>query len=426
MRKKKVIKRFIISSTFAGAFLAVPLIGEAALGDQTLTLGTSHPDVKELQKQLKEKGYFHEETTNYFGPVTQKALKEFQQKNGLTADGIAGKQTYSVLLAKKSAPTPPTYENKQPEVKPLLKMGSTGDAVKQLQNNLRVLGLFTYPKTTGYYGSVTAEAVRKFQLQHKLKATAVVDTVTASKIAAEVKKKTTLNTGQKPPAPKPVPAPMKPAQPPAPAPQPATLELKLGMQNADVSKLQSQLKTLGFYTYPTITGYYGPITAEAVKSFQKFHKLPVTGIVTKEVRDRITAEETKKLGSTPSVPPVSQELAINVIANAAELMGTPYVWGGSTTAGFDCSGFIQYVFAKEGVKLPRTVGQMWNAVAKVDTPEVGDLVFFETYQPGASHLGIYLGNDQFVHSGSNTGVTISSMNSKYWSERYIGAGRVIQ
>jgi cell wall-associated NlpC family hydrolase len=92
--------------------------------------------------------------------------------------------------------------------------------------------------------------------------------------------------------------------------------------------------------------------------------------------------------------------------------------------GFDCSGYINYVFNKSaGKKLPRTVGDIYKQGVKVSSPQAGDLVFFETYKPGASHAGIYLGNNQFIHSSSSKGVSITSMNNSYWSERYLGAKR---
>lgn len=83
---------------------------------------------------------------------------------------------------------------------------------------------------------------------------------------------------------------------------------------------------------------------------------------------------------------------MNLIGDAAELLGTRYQWGGTTPEkGFDCSGFLVYVFEKQSIYLPRTVALIWNAGKQVDKPSVGDLVFFETYRPGASHAGIYIG-----------------------------------
>jgi cell wall-associated NlpC family hydrolase len=109
-----------------------------------------------------------------------------------------------------------------------------------------------------------------------------------------------------------------------------------------------------------------------------------------------------------------------ITGEAKKYIGTPYLWGGNTPSGFDCSGFVKYVFAKFGVSLPRTTETQWTATTTVNSPSIGDLVFFQTYKPGPSHVGIYLGNNKFI-SAASSGVTISDMTSSYWGPRYLGA-----
>lgn len=125
--------------------------------------------------------------------------------------------------------------------------------------------------------------------------------------------------------------------------------------------------------------------------------------------------------ATATVAAEAGNLIEAIIQSAKSFYGTPYLWGGSTPAAFDCSGFIQYVFDKHGISIPRTVATIWNAGAHIATPSRGDLVFFETYTEGPSHAGIYLGDGQFIHSGSSTGVTIADMHNSYWGPRYLGA-----
>lgn len=108
-------------------------------------------------------------------------------------------------------------------------------------------------------------------------------------------------------------------------------------------------------------------------------------------------------------------------------MGVPYVWGGVSPSGFDCSGFTQFVLKKNGISIPRVTSDQYGAGVAVSKSNlrVGDLVFFTTYKAGPSHVGFYLGDGKFIHASSSKGVTISSLDSSYYSSRYIGARRVI-
>jgi cell wall-associated NlpC family hydrolase len=116
-----------------------------------------------------------------------------------------------------------------------------------------------------------------------------------------------------------------------------------------------------------------------------------------------------------------------VIETAMALRGAPYRNGGSDPSGFDCSGFTQYVFAQLGVAIPREVRDqfiMGSSVAPGDLAP-GDLVFFNTVAPGASHVGIALGQDEFIHAPSSKGVVrIERLSAVYWSERFVGIRRL--
>jgi len=121
----------------------------------------------------------------------------------------------------------------------------------------------------------------------------------------------------------------------------------------------------------------------------------------------------------------SSALASSLTRSAMRFLGTPYSFGGTSTRGFDCSGFVQHVFAMMGVHLPRTADAQYDAGRKIaGAMRPGDLVFFQTYTAGVSHVGIYLGNDRFVHASSSQGVTVSSLHESYWATRYLGAKRV--
>ena len=116
-----------------------------------------------------------------------------------------------------------------------------------------------------------------------------------------------------------------------------------------------------------------------------------------------------------------------VAGTALGLRGAPYRNGGADPSGFDCSGFVWYVFAQHGIAIPRTVNQQFHAGADVagDELQAGDLVFFSTEAPGASHVGMAIGGDEFVHAPSQRGdVRVERMSARYWATRYVGAKRV--
>lgn len=127
-----------------------------------------------------------------------------------------------------------------------------------------------------------------------------------------------------------------------------------------------------------------------------------------------------------AIPSRGAKWASALLNNAVRLLGIHYRWGGTTPRGFDCSGFINYVLRAVGVEVPRTTYAMWTSGQPVprDQLQVGDVVFFQTVSPGPSHAGIYIGNNQFIHSSSGFGhVTITSMDYRYYKPRYLGARR---
>ena len=136
-------------------------------------------------------------------------------------------------------------------------------------------------------------------------------------------------------------------------------------------------------------------------------------------------------GAVPDTGPASDavkpssDFAGQMVSIANSLMGVPYVWGGSTLSGFDCSGFIYYVANQAGKEIGRYSAEgYYSRSYYVDKPQVGDLVFFaNTYKKGISHLGIYLGGSQFIHANDGYGVMISNLQSPYYVEHFDGFKR---
>ena len=137
------------------------------------------------------------------------------------------------------------------------------------------------------------------------------------------------------------------------------------------------------------------------------------------------------LAPAPTPAPQPEQLepapADSVIATALKFLGVPYRNGGTDPAGFDCSGFVQYVFSTLGVALPREVRDQYRVGQDVDLDEVkpGDLLFFQTVSRGASHVGMAIGPGQFVHAPSSRGVVrVERYTAQYWASRFVGARRV--
>ena len=131
----------------------------------------------------------------------------------------------------------------------------------------------------------------------------------------------------------------------------------------------------------------------------------------------------KELAAT--VTKTNENLYTQAINIAQQSIGIPYKYGGTTIEGFDCSGFVNYVYNSVGIKMERKSSLMYfeQDTTKVAEPVPGDIVFFKnTFIPTISHMGIYIGNDQFIHAGSK-GIAIGNVNEKYWAERFVAYKR---
>lgn len=139
-----------------------------------------------------------------------------------------------------------------------------------------------------------------------------------------------------------------------------------------------------------------------------------------------TISQVLGMANTPTTTTTNNTAGSAVVATAQKYTGVPYVWGGETPAGFDCSGFTQYVLKQNGITVPRTAAEQFEVGTPIDKAnlQVGDVVFFTTYKPGASHEGFYIGNNKFIHASSSAAkVTTSNLSEQYYADHYIGARR---
>ncbi|MER2048005.1 MAG: NlpC/P60 family protein [Solibacillus sp.] len=142
--------------------------------------------------------------------------------------------------------------------------------------------------------------------------------------------------------------------------------------------------------------------------------------------DAIEKQLKKEVAMPGKVSQQTEHLYAQAIEAANAVLGTPYKYGGTTTDGFDCSGFVNYIFNSVGIQMDRKSSLMYfeQDTTKVTQPVPGDLVFFKnTFIPNVSHMGIYIGNDEFIHAGSK-GITVSNVKEKYWDERFVAYKRI--
>ena len=262
-----------LPSKAVGTFTAAERKASAANSDTTyIRENSSGATVSKVQTELKALGYYYGQITGNAGPKTVAAIKSFQGKNGLTADGIAGPQTIAKIDA--------AYEAKGGSSSGSgssasgLKLNSKGTDVRNLQQDLTTLGYY-WAEITGNFGERTETAVKRFQEESGLTADGVAGTKTLNAIAAAVARKggTPASGGN------------------------AGTTLKLNSQGTKVSQLQTDLKQLGYY-YAEITGNFGERTEAAVKAFQKAKSLTADGVAGTKTLNAIAAAVDKAGGSS--------------------------------------------------------------------------------------------------------------------------------
>jgi peptidoglycan hydrolase-like protein with peptidoglycan-binding domain len=259
----------------------------------------------------------------------------------------------------------------------LLRMGSRGAAVVKLQRRLGIAA-------DGIFGPITRARVRAFQKRHGLLVDGIVGPQTRAALYHPSAERRIVRAWW-----------VVPVQ-----------------------------RALGV----TVDGLYGPVSRAAVRAFQKRHGLVVDGIVGPQT---LGALGIRRESAAPKPAPSKESSKVptsrgaRVAALAQRYLGIPYRWGGESPAtGFDCSGFVYYVFSRVGVSLPRVVSAQYRVGKPVARRALrpGDIVFFD----GLGHDGIYIGGGRFVHAPhSGDVVKISSLRESWYQSRWVGARRVI-
>ena len=425
--RRSFLYSYMLSQPFAVYVDAYPILQNKLLieADQ-MAYGEHHEMVRVLQKKLNRLSYYDDELDGKFGVLTEHALKEFQKDYDMEVTGVADDKTTAMLIEVEREMHMERLESFSESVYP----GEHGEHVKIVQEALQFYGYYE-GEIDGIYGPLTEKALFIAEENHQIS------------LSEEITKEALLDMHEKE---KQEEADLKHIN-----------QLKkyaptayMGMTGETVVIIQESLRYFGYY-HGNIDGIYGPLTKDGLQQAEQEHGLDlvIEPVVDEAQHEEKELEPLSNASTSPPAAPVEpveedhseqndgqqtetsepkqvpvESFDPNIIETARGLIGTPYVWGGTSPSGFDCSGFIQYVYQQQNKTIPRTVSDMWNFATPVSEPSVGDLVFFETYKAGPSHLGIYLGNGQFIHAGESRGVEISNLDQSYWKTRYLGAKRI--
>ena len=308
--------------------------------DDSLRMGDSGSDVKNLQTKLKKLGYYDGTVDSTFGSGTYAAVKAFQKKYNLTADGVAGSETLKKLDS--------AYKNADSDKDDgSLRKGATGSAVKDLQTKLKKLGFYN-AYVDGSYGDTTVAAVKAFQKKYNLTADGVAGSETLKKLDSAYKNADSDKDDD---------------------------SLRKGATGSAVKNLQTKLKKLGFYN-ASIDGDYGDTTVAAVKAFQKKYNLTADGVAGSETLKKLDSayknadsdkdDDSLRKGATGT--------AVKTLQTNLKKLGfyTAYVDGsfGSTTESAVKAFQKKYGLTADGVAGSATLKKIESAVASASSGKI--------------------------------------------------------
>ncbi len=379
-----------------------------------MQLGDSGPDVEGIQQRLYELGYLDNKANiqGVFGDKTEEAVKSFQKKNDLTADGKVGDHTLEMLYGEEV-------------VSNAYRLGDKNQVIEDCQVALKRLGYLTF-KPDGEMGKATVTAIKAFQQANGLTRDGALGPVTRDMILS--------GDAQE-------------------------MVMQIGDYGTNVKNVQARLAKLNYLSSANATGYFGEITADAVKAFQKRSGLTQDGKIgavtltmlnsssaKKAVSPPSTSKETKtgssssssgssSSGSSGSVADVSDKSGVEkLVALAESKLGSTYVRGAKGPNTFDCSGFVYWCLKNAGVSTSYMTSIAWRSTSRfqrmtsMGSLQRGDILVFSGSTDSDGHVGIYLGGGKMVDASSSEGKVRQSssvLNSGgYWSTHFICAYRV--
>lgn len=380
-----------------------------------MQIGDSGPDVEGVQQRLYELGYLDNKANiqGTFGEKTEEAAKQFQKKNDLTADGKVGVKTLEMLYG-------------EDVVSNAYKLGDENPVIKECQTVLKKLGYITF-KPDGVMGKATVTGIKAFQQANGLTRDGCLGPVTRDLLLS--------GDAQE-------------------------MVLQLGDYGTAVKNMQARLAKLNYLSSANATGYFGEITEDAVKAFQKRSGLTQDGKVGAVTLTMINSSSAKKAVTSPStskesssssssssgssssgssssgsVASASNKTGVEkLVALAESKIGSKYVRGAKGPNTFDCSGFVYWCLKNSGVSTSYMTSIAWRTtsryqrISSIGSIERGDILVFSGETSSTGHVGIYLGGGSMIDASSSEGQVRRSStvlsSGGYWSKHFICAYRV--
>lgn len=372
--------------------------------------GVSGDDIYQIQRRLYELGYLASAdlVTGKFGDMTEEAVKKLQSVNNIKQDGKVGKETFNLLYSE--------------EIKPnMLAYGEKSDVVLASQKRLRDLGYLT-SEPDGTYGNDTVMAVKQFQSRN--------DQIVDGYLGPSTRE--ILNSSSATPN-----------------------GLRLGDDSEQVVKIQQLLSKYGYLYSGNVTGYYGEVTEQAVKTFQSTNGLVSDGLAGVATINKLTGNDVKRAPKKPAATTQTTKAnnntnkptkpstnstkpqggsgggtvsvaggASRLISVAKSKLGSPYVWGAKGPNKFDCSGFVYYCLNQAGVKQSYLTSYGWRSVGRYTK-----ITNFNSLQPGdiivvSGHVGIVAEGGTVVDASSGNGKVVHRSLSSWWRNNFICGWRI--
>lgn len=445
-----------------------------------LRVGMQHPIVAQLQERLMNLGFMDpDEPTDFYGEVTQNAVKVYQRQNKLVQDGIVGPDTLEGILS----PEAKYYAAQE---------GDVGDDIQRIQTRLYELGyLATANLVTGNYGETTKEAVIKMQNVNGLEQDGKVGHKSMNLLYSDEIKPNMLSYGEKSDVVLAAQQRLKllgymTSEPDGSYGNDTIIAVKqfqsrndqvvdgylgpstrialnstdavanglsLGDSGDSVQKVQGLLKNLGYLSASNATGYFGDLTESAVKLFQRTNGLSADGSVGALTMAKLTSSDAKKApanvprttaanrgnsssgnnggggssnsggGGTPNTGNASGG-ASSLIAVASSKLGSPYVWGAKGPNSFDCSGFIYWCLNQVGVRQSYLTSSGWRSVGKYtkitsfSNLRAGDIIVV------SGHVGIVANGGTVIDASSGNGKVVHRALGSWWQRNFICGWRI--